>query len=252
MKEEFLFGYGLFETMRAYNRTIVYFDQHLRRILNSSKLIGLKAPYPKAKLKEKINAAVKRGNFQDAYIRLTFYKREKGTDILITVKKYQPYPAQKYQRGFYASISSLRQNEGSLLARLKTTNRLLYQLSLKVAKDKGFDEAIILNQRGYIAEGSRSNLFFAKSKEIFTSALACGCLDGITRQVIFDLAGKYKIKINEGNFTLEDLKQADEAFFTNSLIGVMPLARIEKESIGKGRCVELTKFFTARYNSLLK
>jgi len=135
---------------------------------------------------------------------------------------------------------------------LKTTNRIFYDLSLKEARDKGFDEAIILNSRGIIAEASRSNIFWVKDKELFTPGLECGCLDGITRKAVFDLAKKYNFKIYTGNFTLQDLYTCDEAFLTNSLWGIMPLAVIEKETIGKGKCGKLTRFFIEKYNSLLK
>lgn len=248
----FLYGWGLFETMRSYHNRIVYFTQHLIRIKNSCKLMDMKFPYSQAKLKEIIKRTVKINGFKDAYVRLTLWKSDSGTDILIMVRKYQPYSSKKYQNGFRVCICPFRQNENSFFARLKTINYLLYRLAYLEAKDKGFDEAIILNNRGYIADGSRSNIFLVKDKEIFTPALECGCLDGITRRVIFDLAKKHNIRIYEGNFTLQDLYAADEAFLTNSLMGVMPLTSLERETIGKDKCKKLTKFFIGRYHSLLR
>jgi len=248
-----LYGWGLFETMRSYNNKIVYFNQHLKRIKDSSRLLGIKLSYSMDRLKDIIKQAVKINCFRDSYVRLTVWKSNSGADILVVVKKYHPYSSEKYKRGFQVCLSSFRQNENSVFTRLKTTNYLLYQLSFKKAKDKGFDEAIILNNRGLIAEGSRSNIFFIKEEELFTPSLECGCLDGITRRVIFDLAKEYKIKIYEGNFTLQDLYRADEAFLTNSLMGVMPLERIEKHRIAKGvKNFRLTRFFISKYKNLLK
>jgi branched-subunit amino acid aminotransferase/4-amino-4-deoxychorismate lyase len=123
---------------------------------------------------------------------------------------------------------------------------------LKEAKNKSFDEAIILNNRGFIAEGSRSNIFLVKDNRIFTPALECGCLDGITRRVIFDLAQKHNLKIQGGNFTPQDLRESDEAFLSNSLIGVMPAVSVDKYPIGKGRVGRITKFFMSKYHLLLK
>jgi len=249
----FLYGWGLFETMRTYNNRIVYFDAHLGRIKYSCKLIGIEFPYPVNKLKEIIQRTVKINNFQDAYVRLTLWKSETGTDILVSVKKYQSYSSGKYKNGFQACVSSFRQSEGSFLARLKTTNYLLYRLAYTEAKKKGFDEAIILNQRGYIAEGSRANIFLAKAQELWTPALGCGCLNGITRKVIFDLAQEYRIRVYEANLTLSDLYQVDEAFLTNSLFGIMPLAFVEKHKIDKGAGnYELTRLFMEKYRSLLR
>ncbi|OGX40156.1 MAG: hypothetical protein A2984_02740 [Omnitrophica WOR_2 bacterium RIFCSPLOWO2_01_FULL_41_12] len=239
----FLYGFGLFETMRAYQKKIVYLGAHLKRLKNSCKLIALKCPYSPDKFKRMIKETVKINGFSDTYVRLTLWKSKAGTDILITAKKYQPYSPQRYIKGFSARISSLRQNENSLLGRIKSTNYLLCRLAYLEAKTKGLDEAIILNNRGYIAEGSRSNIFLVKDKALFTPSLQCGCLAGITRKVIFDLAKKYKIKICEGNFTIRDLYEADEAFFTNSLMGVMPL---------ENKCGRLTKFFIKKYFTLLK
>jgi len=185
-------------------------------------------------------------------VRLTLWKAQTGTGISVIARNYQPRPAQKYREGFSAGVSSFRQMEDSLFARIKTTSRILYQLSFQETRDRGFDEAIILNSRGYITEGTRSNIFLVKDREIFTPDLACGCLDGITRRVVFDLAGKYRIKVYEGKFRPQDLSQAHEAFLTNSLMGVMPLSSVERTNIGNGKCGKITSLFLRKYNCLLK
>lgn len=248
----FLYGWAVFETMRSYKGAIVYLDAHLERIKNSSKLIGIEFPYPPSKLKAIIKEAVRINGFKDIYVRLTLCKKNLGTDILILIKKYTPYPIQKYKIGFSAMVSKFKQSD-PMFARIKTTNRLFYELGLQEAKAKGFDEALILNPCGFLCEATRSSIFFAKDNEVFTPALECGCLEGITRRVIFDLARKYKLKIYEGNFTLRDLRQADEAFLTNSLLGVMPLRVIEKDKIGKGvNNFKFARFFGKEYNHLLR
>lgn len=248
----FLYSWGLFETMRSYNNKIVYFDKHLKRIKNSCSFITLKFSYSLRELKKIIKKAVKINGFRDAYLRLTLWKSEDGTNILIIVKKYNPCTLRKYKQGFHACIYPLRQNVNSFLTRLKTTNHLSYQLASLYAKKRRFEEALILNNRGYIAEGSRSNIFWVKNNALFTPRLECGCLDGITRQVIFDLAKKYNIKVYEGNFIVQDLYKADEAFLTNSLIGVMPLTSLEKKTIGLNKCGKTTQFFIKKYNCLLR
>jgi branched-subunit amino acid aminotransferase/4-amino-4-deoxychorismate lyase len=248
-----LYGWGLFETMRAYNNRIVYFDAHLERIKHSCKLIYITFPYSIDKLKNIIQRTVKINGFADAQVRLTLWKSEAGIDILVSVKKYQPYSSQKYKEGFRARVSSFRQSENSHLARLKTTNYLLYRLAYLEAEEKGFDEAIILNNRGYIAEGSRANIFLVKDRALWTPALECSCLDGITRKAVLDLARKYNIQAYEGNLTLYDLDKAEEAFLTNSLFGIMPLGSVERHGIGKSTGqYKLTRFFMGKYRSLLR
>lgn len=248
----FLYGFCLFETMRSYHNNIVYFQEHLERIKKSCKLINLKFPYTLNRLKELIQEIIRINGFTDAYVRLTLGNSGSGTDTVIMVKKYKPYTSQKYREGFRGCLSRFKQNEGSFFSRLKTANYLLFQLAYLEAKDKGFDEAVILNNRGFIAEGSRANIFLIKDNEVFTPALECGCLNGITRKAVFDLAKKHNIKIYEGNFIVPDLYQADEAFLTNSLMGIMPLVSIEKRLIKKGLVGKMTRFFIERYNSLLK
>lgn len=247
-----LYGWGLFETMRSYRDRIVYLNQHLKRIKDSCRLIRMGFPYSTGKLKGIIQKAVRLSGQRDAYVRLTLSKHDTGTHALITVKKYKPYSFKKYKQGFRACVSKFRQNENSFFARIKTTSYILYRLAHLEAEKRGFDEAIILNNRGNITEASRSNIFLVKNKEVFTPRLECGCLNGITRRVIFDLAKKHNVKIYEGRFSLWDLYEADEAFLTNSLMGIMPLTRLEKNPIAEGRPGNLTKFFIKKYNSLLK
>lgn len=247
-----LCGIGVFETMRSYNKKIVYLDEHLRRINNSCKLIGLKLKLSPATLKNGVKKTVEANCLKDAYVRLTIWKSLSGADISVVAKKYDAYPSKKYKTGFSAKVSTFRQTEGSLLAKIKTTSRLLYELCLQEAKNTGCDEAVIINNSGYITEASRSNIFLVKNNELFTPDLECGCLDGITRKAMFDLAKEYNIRLHEGNFTLQNLYLADEAFLTNSLMGVMPLVSVEQNYIGKGRRGKLTEFLMSKYNLLLK
>lgn len=242
----FLLGYGLFETMRLYHNKIIYFGRHIERIRKSSDLLGIPMPYTIGKIKAIINEIVKLNWFCDNYVKLTLWKSDGRAGILVISREYSPYPAKKYQVGFRVCVSKFRQAENSFLSGIKTTSRVMLELAYAFAKEKKFDEALILNGRGYIAEASRSNIFFVKGNELFTPSLACGCLKGITRQAVFDLAGQCNIIVNEGEFTLDDLYNADEAFLTNSLIGIMPLVSVGKIAIS--RAGRITRLFIAKYN----
>ena len=248
----FLYGFGLYETMRFCKGRIVYFKEHLERIQDACKITGIRFPYGLRYLRKMIRKAVKLNDLADAYVKLVFWKAVEGTDTVIIARKNTPLPKQKYRRGFCAAISSLRQAEDCFLCRIKSTNRLLYELSFEEAKRRGADEALILNNRGLIAEGSRSNIFFARAGELFTPQLDCGCLEGITRKVVFALAKKSGLRIFEGRFTPRELYCADEAFLTNSLKGIMPLTKVEDKVIGKAKCGKITDLLIKRYNCLLK
>lgn len=247
----FLCGLGLFETMRSYNGNIVYFNEHLIRIKHSCKFVKIHFSYSLIALKKYIRATVEKNGLKDARLRLTLWKKgDKITDILILARKYNPFPAEKYKSGFSCLLSEVKVNENNLFTRLKSTNYLLNQLVYRQAKRKGLDEAVMLNTQGDLVEGSRSNIFFVRDSRIFTPALECGCLDGITRKAVFDLAGRNGIKVLEGRFSLSGLLSAEEAFLTNSVIGIMPLTRIGKTDIGKG-AFKLTNFLMKHYSFLL-
>ncbi|OGX44617.1 MAG: hypothetical protein A3G38_03240 [Omnitrophica WOR_2 bacterium RIFCSPLOWO2_12_FULL_51_8] len=249
----FLYGWGVFETMRAYRQKIVYLDAHLKRLREGAASTVLKCPYPPAKFKKIIQQLLETNALPDARVRISLWKAKSASGILITADKYKPCPAQKYKSGFSACVSSCCQNFRSGLARIKSMNYLLYRLASLEAERKKCDEAVILNAEGYLTEASRSNIFFAKDKRLFTPALECGCLDGITRQAILHLAEKQQLEVCAGSFTLQDLYSAEEAFLTNSLLGVMPLSFVEGHRIGRGPArFLLAQDFAKKYNALLK
>lgn len=246
-----LCGFGVFETMRRHRKRIVYLSQHLVRLKDSCKLIGLPLKLSSAQLAGIIRKSTRINRLGEAYVRVTVWRQGSGSEVSVIVKKYTPPSREKYRRGFSVCISPYRQNENSLFSGVKTISRILYELAFQQAQKKNFDEALILNSRGYLAEASRGNIFLVKAGEVFTPGLECGCLDGITRRVIFDLAKKERLKISEGSFTVADLYSADEAFLTNSLIGVMPLVAVEKQRIAGGKPGRVTKFFMEKYDELL-
>jgi len=236
----------------AYKQKIVYLEAHLKRLQQGAALICLKCPYPAARLKKNIRQVVEMNGFSDSLVRVSLWKAKANSGILISAEKYKPYPLEKYKSGFSACVSNYCQNAGAMLARLKTMNHLFYRLASLEAEKKHCDEALILNNQDHLAEASRSNLFFVKDNRLFTPGLECGCLDGITRKTVLELAGKRKIEACQGNFKLQDLYDADEAFLTNSLMGIMPLASVEGHKIAKGPGkFLLTQEFLKKYNSLI-
>jgi len=245
-------GIGLFETMRAYRGNIIYFNQHIARIRSSGKIFGLELPFSTGKIRKIVKRLLALGSLSDARLRLTLWQDDGGSEIMVAASGYKPYPLNKYKQGFSAGIASLRQGQDSFLAQHKTSSRLIYEANFYEAQRRGFDEAIMLNQRGDITEATRSNIFFAKNKTLFTPALDCGCLSGITRRVVGDLAAQYGIELYEGRFTLEDLYAADEAFLTNSLMGIMSLRRVENKYLIKCKTLKITGLFMREYNGLLR
>jgi len=250
-KEAAVSGYGVFETMRSYNGYIIGLSEHLSRIKSSCKFLKMDFPYGQSKLKKIIRKVVRINGYADTVVRLVISIDGAGcTSVLVAATRHKPLKPDKYKSGFRAAVSKFLQNQSSPLARIKSTNRILYQLSLEEARRCGYDEAIILNSQGYITECTRSNIFFVRGKTIYTPSSACGCLKGVTQDIVRELASKAGYSVYEGSFVIGDLIESDEAFLTGSLIGVMPLVSIGAKIIGRRRCGATTTKLIRRYNSL--
>ncbi len=262
----FLYGYGLFETMRAYNGKIFLLGRHLKRLFESAELIGLDSALADTDLEQACFDVLKANNLKDARMRLTVTRGDAGAfpgtkqdavaSVLITATAYTPLPAEAYEKGYRALISSFRRDSGSLLSGLKSTSYLLSVLAKKEAVTAGTDEALLLNERGSIAEGSISNVFFIKQGELFTPTVESGILPGITRETVLELATGSKIRATEADIGAEDLPRFDEAFLTNSVLEIMPLVAVRDKagktvSFGSGKPGETTQRLMSAYREMV-
>jgi branched-chain amino acid aminotransferase len=262
----FLYGYGLFETMRAYGGRIFRLDSHITRLRCSAESIGLTHSIlttddGKQSLKAACTATVKANELKDARIRLTVCAGEgdmtpdPGTcsspTILITTRHLDPLPPERYETGFKAAVSSLRRNSQSPLSRLKSTCYMENILARTAATAVGCDEAIFLNEQGYLAEGSSTNIFLVSNGELITPCFESGVLPGITRDAVLEIAGNLHIKVTERWVQLNELIEAQEAFLTNSILELMPLVSVEGRPIGSGRPGKLTRDLLFAYRKLV-
>jgi len=263
----FLYGYGLFETMRAYNGKIFMLDRHLKRLYQSAETLGLDRALAGINLERACTDTLKANDLLEARMRLTITRGEAGlfpgtrqdaaATALITATAYTPLPAEAYEKGYKALISALRRDSQSLLSRLKSTSYLLSVLAKKEAENAGMDEALLLNEHGTISEGSISNVFFLAGKELVTPPVASGILSGITRGMVMELAASLKIKAFEKEIKVADLPRFDEAFLTNSVLEIMPLVSIRDRAgktitIGSGRPGEITRRLMSAYREMVE
>lgn len=262
----FLYGYGLFETMRAYRGKIFLLDRHIKRLLTSAKEIGIDSALSQQGLEKACADTVEANGLRKARVRLTVTKGAPGAfpgvstkstpTVLVTARDYKPLSDSVYEKGFKACISSWRRDSRSPLSRLKTTNYLLSLLAKGEAEAVGFDEALLLNERGSIAEGSTSNVFFVDSG-LVTPPVASGILPGIARQVVLELAEKLGIEVVEKEVRLADLSRFNEAFLTNSIMEIMPLITIRDAKgafikIGSGKPGKVTRRLMAAYRKMVE
>lgn len=247
----FLYGQGVFETMRAYNKKIFRLDSHIERLLKALSLLEIKIGQGAEALKEAALGCIKENNLKDAYVRITVWQGADKGHIAIFAKSYDFLQKEDYRKGFRAVISkTFRQNEFSPLSGIKSANYLPLLLAYRQAKAQGYDESLLLNTQGFLSEASRSNIFFIKDNCLITPMLDCGCLPGITRDTVLSIAAKEKIQCLEAKVSPEELKKADEAFLTNSMIEVMPLVAVDDRPILKGNPGKITELIQKRYRSL--
>jgi len=258
----FLYGYGLFETMRAYNGQIFLLDRHIKRLTNSAEVIGMGEKVVGLDLEKACTDTLKANKLNDARVRLTVTNGELNalpwTDpggkptVVVTAQPYTPLSEEKYSEGFKVGIASVRRCRQSVVSTMKSINYLLNVMARMDVAKRGLDEALLLNDDGYIAEGGGSNVFFVRSSRLVTPSLNSGIIPGVTREVVMELAEGLGIGLTEGTVGMAIIKQCDEAFMTNALIEVMPMTAVGDESgqvvtIGEGKPGKITRQLMAAY-----
>jgi branched-chain amino acid aminotransferase len=255
----FLYGAGLFETMRAYNGIVFRLNDHLDRLFASAKALFIEHSYNKEYLTETVNKVLEANNLTDARIRLTLTaggfspsQTKPNPTLLITATKLQPYPVEYYTKGVLVVLCPTRQNTSNPTCGHKTTSYLSRMLALKQAHEKGAAEAFWFTIDGQLAEGCVSNVFLAKDSKLFTPRTNTPVLPGIARKTVCELAITNKIELLEKDLTIEDLLGANEVFITNVIMQVMPVVGIEKHDVGDGKPGQLTKKIQEHYDKFVK
>jgi branched-chain amino acid aminotransferase len=251
----FLYGDGIYETLRVYDGAVFKLDEHLGRLFRSASLIGLSAPPDAGHLKIAIYETLIANSLRNAYVRVNI-SRGKGPigldpdlcpepTIVIFAEDFKAYPKEFYKNGLHLIISRVRRNDKDALdPQIKSLNFLNNILAKIEAKKNNAHEAIMLNADGHLTEGTISNLFLYRNKTLCTPSIDCGILDGITRGMIVDLASREGIQVSEGQFSREDIYSAEEVFITNTTMEVMPVSRVDEQPFRVG---EIAKFLRSRY-----
>jgi len=256
----FLYGDGIFETLRSYNGTPFKLAEHLERLQSSAKKLKIPFEYTIKELSKGIKELLKVNNIPDAYIRITL-SRGIGNNglgindnfestLLIQGKPFMPYAKELYKEGMALNVSRARRSTSCPISCHKTTNLLTSILLKEEAKGESAHEAIVLNTDGYVAECIVSNVFIVYNKNVITPSLDTNILPGITRETILDICKDNGISASEDRFRIETLTNADEVFITNSLMEIMPIAEVEGKKIGKTIPGEITSQLMSAYKRL--
>ena len=226
---------GAFETMRFERGKILALEAHLKRLFKCLRLQKIRSPYSMNQSKELILSIPKTNSRHSAGIRLMVWQDNRRVRVAIVSQSIT-----SLSRGFRAAVSKIIRPK-TKLSHLKSLDYFCFRRAFLEAKRRGYDEAILLNREGNVVEGSRTNIFFVKNSILFTPALRSGCLNGITRQIILQIARQNKIPCRNVVTELSALLKADEAFLTNSLRGVIPLLEVNHRRIGKEKSGLLTQ-----------
>lgn len=246
-----LYGDGVFETMRAYKGVVFRLEKHVERLFKSLEILGIRLEIDKAKIEkivykllDKNGLSASRG--KDAYVKIIVTRGASGgllipvgtcrATFLVYGLPHKGHPENIYKRGIKTFIAGAKCNEKSKVAGKKTLNYLDNVLCRYEAKKRGFDDGIFINTEGFVSEATSSNIFLVKRKNLFTPCLESGCLPGITREEVIRLARKFlRRKVNQGFIKIGALYSADEIFLTNSLAEIVPVVRVNKHVIGRGK-----------------
>ena len=254
----FLYGDSVYEVALGLGERPVLLLEHLNRLEHSASMIGMQIKWGRSQLEQEIVRTLKVHNKKESYIRIIVTRGEgelaldpdAATDnnIVIIVKNVPEFPKRWWEKGMDVAISTIvRNSKDAMDPNIKSGNYLNNILAMREAKRKGMDDAIMLNHEGLVAEGTTSNVWIVKNDTFITPTLQVGILDGITRRVLLEICKINKLSVFERDFTAQELKNADECFLTSTIKGVVPVAKIDGQTIGSGLPGKWAKFLESCY-----
>lgn len=256
-----LYGDGVFEGIRIYDRRIFRLDAHLARLEASAHAIGLALPMERATLAAAVCETVRANRQEHGYIRLVVTRGEGplGLDpttcarpcVIIIVAALAVYPAEHYASGIRVVTAATRQvPAASVDPRIKSLNYLKNVLARLEAHEAGAAEALMLNPEGFVAECTADNVFAVHGRRVLAPPATDGALDGITAGVIRDLAGAAGFAFEERRLARYDLFVADECFLTGTGAEIIPMVCLDGRRIGGGSPGPVTRQLSAAFRDL--
>ncbi|MFB1081254.1 branched-chain-amino-acid transaminase [Jeotgalibacillus sp. JSM ZJ347] len=247
----FLYGDGVFEGIRSYNGNVFRLEEHLVRLYDSAKSILLEIPYTKEEMQQIIIKTLQKNNLKDGYIRLVVSRGVgnlgldpftcKRPSVIVIAESLALFPKKLYETGIEIVTVASRRNRSDVLSpKVKSLNYLNNILVKIEAGLAGVPEALMLNDQGYVAEGSADNIFIVRGKKILTPPGYVGALEGITRNAIIELAKDKGYEMEEAVFTRHDVYVADEVFLTGTAAEVIAVVKVDGRVVGDGAPGQVT------------
>ena len=257
-----LYGDGVFEGIRSYNRRVFKLNEHIDRLFESAQSIMLKITLSKEQLIKAVLQTIKANGLDNAYIRLVVTrgvgdlgldprKCIQGATIIIIADKIALYPEKLYRQGLViVTVPTVRNLPEALNPQIKSLNYLNNILAKIEAGNAGCDEAIMLDSLGYVAECTGDNIFVVKNGHLYTPPKCMGTLRGITRDSILEIARKNKILAHEHVITRHEVYISDECFLTGTAAEVIPVVKVDGRVIGLGKPGKLTLSLMKKFKEL--
>jgi branched-chain amino acid aminotransferase len=251
------YGTGVFEGIRAYHTpkgTAVFrLNDHVRRLFRSAHLYHMDVPYSMEAIEEAIRETITANGMEECYIRPLVHRGygevginplDAPVNVSISVWAWGVYLGEEaLEKGARVKISSWKRLDPNVIPPgAKATGQYINSALAKIEASKaGYDEAIMLNQSGYVTDGTGENIFVVKDGELFTPSLSAGCLDGVTRDTVITIARDLGYQVHERNLVRTDLYFADEAFFTGTAAEVCPIRDVDDRAVAANGRGPITK-----------
>tara|TARA_B100000029_G_scaffold23546_1_gene23334 strand:- start:1795 stop:2709 length:915 start_codon:yes stop_codon:yes gene_type:complete len=259
------YGTSIFEGIRAYwnteNLFIFRLDDHVKRFRNSGNFYDISLRFSNKQIKQAVIDLCRKNKIRKScYIRPFYFIGQFGINLHVTKKAPThlaifsfPFGDLFNKNGITACISVWRKfNDSSTPTQAKMGGNYLNSiLATQDAKNRGFDEAVLLDKNGYVSEAPGENIFIIKNNSLITPPLSSSALDGITRRSILEFSKDLKLKTKIKNISVKELKMADEVFLCGTAAEITPIIKLEKTKIGNGKLGDLTKIIMDKYSNIV-
>ena len=254
------YGSCVFEGARIYNQKIFKLNEHTKRLFLSSKILGFKLPYTEKRINDACNQIIKKQNIKNGYLRPFAWRGSEmmaisaqNTAIHVAIATWEMttyFDINKKFKGIKLQTSKwMRPPSNTAPTQAKAAGLyMICTLSKHTAEKNGFDDSLMLDSRGYVAESTGANIFYVKKNKLYTPIADC-FLNGITRKTVIQIAKRNNIKVIEKRILPKELLKADEIFLTGTAVEITPVSQIDSKKFSVG---EVTKKLLSLFSSLVK
>lgn len=263
LDQGFLFGASVYETVRTYGGRAFLIERHLERLRESAKALDITLDVSDEELAARVGETLVAAGNAESSIRIVVSAGVGAIDyrtgsaskptVVVIVRPLPEYPESLYREGARAVIvPMMRATRGGLDPRIKSSNLLTNLMALRQAHRQKAYEAILLNPEGEIAEGSMSNVFLVVKRVVRTPPISAGILEGITRELVIEVARGAGYTVEERGFKPDQLLRADEVFITASARQIVPIVQVDKTRIGNGKPGPITRALIGAYKEKVR